>query len=135
MTAPGSRSFEADGDLLSEVGALHKDTKEDQKSFDKVKAPQKRRAVVRVKSAETRRLCVSTLADESHGAENTSGGREERGGAELCPKCSHRATLGLHMCDNKVWSSGLQVLPSCGCCSRRGGAAHTINFCRKCHNG
>ena len=36
-------------------------------------------------------LCLSTSSDELHGAENDSGGH---GGAELCPQCSQRATLG-----------------------------------------
>ena len=55
MAAAGSRRSETVGDLLlSEVGVLLRDSEEDQRSFGQVKAPpQKRRAVIRVESAET----------------------------------------------------------------------------------
>ena len=52
--AAGSRSFEAGGDhFVSGLGVHQKETEEDQRSFGQVKAPpQKRRAVIRVESAE-----------------------------------------------------------------------------------
>ena len=72
--AAGSRSSEAEGDLFFvRVGSsLKKATEEGHKSFGQAKAPpRKRRAVVRVESAETQNFFfVSTLpAIESHGAD------------------------------------------------------------------
>ena len=59
--AAGSRSSRAEGDLLlSEVGVLERDSKEEKRSFGQVKAPpQKRRAATRALLAETI-LCCST---------------------------------------------------------------------------
>ena len=60
MAAAGSRSSEAEGDLLvSQVGVLQRDSEEDWRFLGQVKAPhQKRRAVMCVESAETQD-CVS----------------------------------------------------------------------------
>ena len=69
--AAGSRSSKAEGDLLvSEVGLHQNDTEKDQKSFGHVKAPQKRRAVIRARLAETQDHVSAPPTDESHGAEH-----------------------------------------------------------------
>ena len=59
--AAGSRSSEAEGDLLvSEVELHQKDTEKDQFSFGHVKAPQKRRASDTCTVGGDTRSCVST---------------------------------------------------------------------------
>ena len=68
MTAAGSRSSEADGDLLSEVGALYKDTKEDYVSALSLTSPME----------------LKIQAEDEKNVEELS----------FCPKCSQRATLG-----------------------------------------
>ena len=73
------------GLLVSDVGVLQKDTVEDQRFFDHVKAPPHRR-----RSAMRARLCLITSADKPNGG----GGRGRNGGAELRPECSQRAPLG-----------------------------------------
>ena len=67
----GSRSSEAEGDLLvSEVGLHQKDTEKDQKYCGHGKAPQNRRAVIRARLAETQDHVSAPPTDELHGAEH-----------------------------------------------------------------
>ena len=81
--------------FVSEVG-VSKKSEEDQRSFGQVKAlPQKRRAVIRVESAETQYYVSAPPLAGSIGVETGGGGRERYGGAQLVPECSERATLGL----------------------------------------
>ena len=74
-----------------------------------VKSRRRRRkegaAVIRVEAAETQRLCVNTSADELHGANNGSGGRE-RHVEELSfvPSVVSESRWALHTCDRQVWS-------------------------------
>ena len=55
------------------------------------------------------------------------------GGAELRPECSQRATLALHMCDNKCREEGFKFFEILAIVTE-GGAAHTIHLCKQCYN-
>ena len=96
MEAAGSRSSEAEGDLLmSAVGVLQRDSEEDQRSVAQVKAPPQKNKSNTCRVGGDARLCVSTSADELHGAGYGGGQRGRNGGAELRPECRQPATLGL----------------------------------------
>ena len=99
MAAAWTPSSEAEGDLLvSAVEVLQRDSEEDQRSFCQAKAPpQKRRAVIRVESAEAQD-CVSAPA-LTRGMEQKMEAEDEKDMEELSfvPSAVSEPRWALHM--------------------------------------
>ena len=94
----------------------------------------KRRAVVRVESAETQD-CVSALPLASYLDQKVEV-EDEKNIEELSsvPSAVSEPRWALHMCDNKCGTEGFRFLEMAAVVSEDSGAAHTINFCRECYN-
>ena len=136
MEAAGSRSSEAEGDLLvSEVGVLHKDTEKDQRSFGQVKAPpQNRRAVIRVESAETQYYVSGPLLTSRMDQKTEAEDENDMEELSFVPSAVSEPRWGLHMCCNKCREKGFMFYEIAAIVSEEGGAAQTINLRKKCHN-
>ena len=134
--ATWSRSSEAECDLfVAEVGVHQKDTEEGQESFGQVEAPpQQRRAVIRVESAGTQDY-VSALPLKCHLDQKMEAEDEENmEEPSSVPSAFSETRRALHMCDNKCGAKGFKFFEIAALVSDEGGAARTINFCRKCYN-
>ena len=115
MAAAGSRSSEAEGHLfVSEVGVHQKDTEDGQKSFGQVKAPvQKRRAVIRVESAERQ--------DYVSAPPLTSGMGTDMEELSFVPSAVSEHRWALRVCANKCREKNSKF---CYCVRRRRRSAH-----------
>ena len=99
---------------------------EEQRSLGLVKAPpQKRRASIRVESAETQDFVSAPPLNNSHGAKD--GGNEEEM-KELCAVSEPRRAR--HMCDNKCGEEDFKPFPIVATVTEGGRAARTIYLCK-----
>ena len=83
---------------MSEEGVHQKDTEESQESCTKSRPPQKRRAIIRVESAETRAYVSALPADESLGSKKREA-EDEENREELCfvPSAVSEPRWALHL--------------------------------------
>ena len=133
--AAGSRSSEAEGDLLvSEVGIHQKDTEKDQNYFGHVKAPQKRRAVIRARLAETQDHVSAPPTDKSNGAEHLRRRTRRTWRLSSVPSAVSEPRWAWQMCDQKCGAKGFKFFGCAAAVSEKGGAAHTVNSRKKCYN-
>ena len=101
------------------MGVLPRDSEEDQRSAGQVKALlEKRRAVIRVESAETQ-ACVSALPLTSC-MEQKMDAEDEKDMEEVnfVPSAFSEPRWAVRVSDNKCSAKRLEVLRNCGCCVR-----------------
>ena len=122
---------ETEGDLLSsEVGVLKKDTEEDQRSIGQDMAPpQKRRAVIRVESAETQDYVsahpLTSCMEQKMEAEDEKDMEE----LSFVPSAVREPRWTLHMCDCQCGEEGFEFFETAAIATE-----HAINLCKQCYN-
>ena len=134
MAAAGSGSSEAEGDLLvSEVGVLHKDTQEDQRSFGQVKVPPQKEEQ-HVESAETQDYVSGPLLTTRMEPKREAEDENDMEELSMVPSAVSEPRWCLYMCFNKCREKGFMFHEIAAIVTEEGGAAQTINLCKKCHN-